>query len=197
MFELHLATVSVSCEPIVLQFILRIFSVLMSGMPKRACHFPETTNKLQIFSLLLWSILPFLYLIVLLLFSYVLVGLFVSLVAANCSFLALGNNFLYICNGIIFSSLSVSTLYVTGYYNFVWWCFQICCYYGMVVIKNNGNYIHHVSVIVFFLVRFLLYLVDCSAFCTPANLSEVVHLVALHLFISICWASSGSMAWPQ
>ena len=39
--------------------------------------------------------------------------IFVFLVATNCSFVALGNNFLYIYNCIMFPSLPVSTLYAT------------------------------------------------------------------------------------
>ena len=44
---------------------------------------------------------------------YVFSWIFVFLVAANCSFDALGNIFLYICNDIMFPSLPVSTLYGT------------------------------------------------------------------------------------
>ena len=35
------------------------------------------------------------------------------LVATNCSFVAIGNNFLYMCKGIMFPSLPVSTMHGT------------------------------------------------------------------------------------
>ena len=44
---------------------------------------------------------------------YVLSWIFVFLVAANCSFVAIETNCLYRCNGIMFPSLPVSTLYCT------------------------------------------------------------------------------------
>ena len=53
---LHLSALSASCVPIVLQFIIRMSSVLISGMPKKACPFLQTTKTLQILSLLLCSI---------------------------------------------------------------------------------------------------------------------------------------------
>ena len=52
---------------------------------------------------------------------------------------------------------------------------------------------HHYECLLYmilFLVRLLVYVVDCSASCSPANLSEVVYLVALLAFLSICWALS-------
>ena len=44
---------------------------------------------------------------------YVFNWIFVFLVAANCSFVALANNFLYMCTDIMFPSLPVSTWYGT------------------------------------------------------------------------------------
>ena len=84
----------------------------MSGMCNRACLFPITTKKNTIlFCLLLCPIStlhePNCVIVVQL---YVFSGIFVVLVVTNCSFSALGNNFLYICNGIMYLSLPVSTL---------------------------------------------------------------------------------------
>ena len=39
--------------------------------------------------------------------------MFLFVVASNCSFATLGNNLLYMCKGIMFHSLLVSTLYGT------------------------------------------------------------------------------------
>ena len=61
-------------------------------------------------------------------------------------------------------------------------------------IKINGIDIHCGNVISFSLVSFLLYTVDCAAFCTPGHLSEMVHLVALYTVPPIYWASSRLMA---
>ena len=44
---------------------------------------------------------------------YIFSLMFVSVFAANCSIVALGNTFLYMYNGIIFPSLPMSTLYGT------------------------------------------------------------------------------------
>ena len=44
---------------------------------------------------------------------YVFYLIFEFLAAAICSFGALGNNLLYMCKGIMFPSLPVSTLYST------------------------------------------------------------------------------------
>ena len=41
MFVLHLAALSASCVPIVLQFIVRMSNISLSGMPNRACSFPR------------------------------------------------------------------------------------------------------------------------------------------------------------
>ena len=54
--------------------------------------------------------------------------------------------------------------------------------------------IHCVNVIFYFLVRLLLYIVDCSYSCTSANCSEMVHLVGFYTFLSKCWVSSQLMA---
>ena len=64
----------------------------------------------------------------------------------------------------------------------------------MIAIKINGIYNHLVNVIFFFRFRLLLNIVDYSASCTPANLLEVVNLVALHAFLTTSWALSGLMA---
>ena len=53
---LHLTALSVSFVPIVLQVIVRMFSISVSGMPNNACPFPGTAKKLQILCLLLFSI---------------------------------------------------------------------------------------------------------------------------------------------
>ena len=66
-FVLQLAALSVSFVPIVLQFIVRMFNISISGMPNNACPFPGTLKKLQIFCLLLCSVLVYINLIVLLL----------------------------------------------------------------------------------------------------------------------------------
>ena len=50
---------SISCDPILLQFIVIMFSISISGMPNSACPFPGTTKKLQVFYLLLCSIFTF------------------------------------------------------------------------------------------------------------------------------------------
>ena len=47
---------------------------------------------------------------VIIILLYVFNWIFLFFVAANCSFLALGNNLLYKCKGIMFPSLPVSTL---------------------------------------------------------------------------------------
>ena len=85
----------------------------MSGMPNKACPFPGTAKKLHIFLVIVfyfyfayaqlfycWSIVHFNWM-----------SLF--LVATNCSSVVIGNNFLYMCKGIMFLSLPVSTLYST------------------------------------------------------------------------------------
>ena len=57
--------------------------------------------------LFLLNICPY----VLLLFCFMsLIGCFLILVATSCPFVALGNNFLFMCKGIMFPSLPVSTL---------------------------------------------------------------------------------------
>ena len=112
-FVLHLMALSVSCVPIVLQFIVRMFSISISGMPNNACPFPGTTKKLKTFLcyyvLFLLCICLIVYCCLVICFTWI----FVFLVATNYSVVALENNFLYICNSIIFPSLPVSTLHVT------------------------------------------------------------------------------------
>ena len=44
---------------------------------------------------------------------YVFNSMLSFLIVANCSFAALGNNFLYMCKGIMFQALPVSPLYDT------------------------------------------------------------------------------------
>ena len=113
-FVLQLASLSSSSVPIVLQLILRMLNNSMSGMPNNACLYPGTTKKLHILCLLLCSnftlhMPSFVNVVWLCIFSL----MFVFLVATNCSIVALENNLLYMYNGIIFPSLSVSTLYQT------------------------------------------------------------------------------------
>ena len=82
--------------------------------------------------------------------------IFVSPVAANCSIVTLGNNFLYMYTGIIFQSLPMSTLYGTMFKNFIWWCFHICYYCGTIGIKFNRIDIYCFNVSFLFLVSFFL-----------------------------------------
>ena len=86
----------------------------MSGMPNKACPYPRTTKTLYIFCLLFCSIFILhasnCVIIVLL---YVFNWMFLVLITANCSFVALGNNPLYMCKGFMFPSLPVSTLHHT------------------------------------------------------------------------------------
>ena len=63
-------------------------------------------------------------------------------------------------------------------------------YYVIIAVEIKGICIHHVNVILFFLVSFLPYIVDWSASCIPANLLEVLHLVSFEEFHSTCQAFS-------
>ena len=74
-----------------------MFSLSVLGMPNKVCPFPGTKKNLQIFCLLLYSnftlnMLNCVIVVLLYVFNFMLC----SLVAANCSFVALGNNFLYV-----------------------------------------------------------------------------------------------------
>ena len=77
------------------QLIVNMPSVSMSGMPGKGCLFPGTTEKLHIFILLLFSIyivhLPNCVIAVLL---HVLNFMLSFLIAASCSLVDLGYNFL-------------------------------------------------------------------------------------------------------
>ena len=110
MFILHFTVLSVKCVPIVLQLIVKMFSISMSGMSKKLAHFLELQRNYNFY--VCYYVLLFLYtcLTVLLMFSCMfLVHLFFFflyiLVAANCSFVVLGSNFLHISNDIMFPSL--------------------------------------------------------------------------------------------
>ena len=94
----------------------------------------------------------------------------------------------------MFPSLPVSTLYGTVFITLFDDAFKFAVIKDHLLLKRNGIYIHCVNGIFFFLVRFLLYIVDCYASCTPTNLSEMVHLVTLCTFLSMYWASSGLLA---
>ena len=109
-FELQFASVYASSAPIVLHLTVMMFSISISGMPNHACLFLGTTMKLHILCLLLHSnftlhIPQLCYCCLVICFSL----MFVFLVAANCSIVALGNNFFYMYNGTIFPSLPIST----------------------------------------------------------------------------------------
>ena len=111
-FVLHLLALSVSCVSIVLKFIVIIFSMSMSGIPKKACLFSATTRNFQIVCLLLCCNftlhMPNCVTVVLLcVFNCMLL----FLLAANCSFVAIGNKF-YTCVKT-FPSVHVYTLYGT------------------------------------------------------------------------------------
>ena len=110
-FVLQLSVLSFLCVPIMMQFIFMTLSVSMSGIPNKAFPFPGTTKSLHIFCILLFSNLalhmPSCVIVTLL---HVFTLMFLFLVAANCSIVALGNSFLDKCKGIILQSLSVSTL---------------------------------------------------------------------------------------
>ena len=71
-----------------------MFSMLMGGMPNKACLFPRSTKDLQIFHLLCCNFTLPICVIVVLLYVFNFMPLF--LVDANCSFVPLGNNF-YTC----------------------------------------------------------------------------------------------------
>ena len=110
-FVLQLNPPSVSFIPLALQFTVSMFSISISSMPNNACPFPGTTKEAQIFCLLLCSIFSLhlcncVNIVQLYFFSFI----FVFFVTANCSVVALGNNFLNIYNSIMFPSLPVSTL---------------------------------------------------------------------------------------
>ena len=113
-FKLQLASLYVSFVPIVLQFIVSMFRISIHGMPIKACLFPGTTKRVQIFSLSLCNSftlqMPKCVIVVQL---YIFNFLFIFLVVANCSIAALGNNFLNIYNGFMSPPLPVSTLYGT------------------------------------------------------------------------------------
>ena len=113
-FILQLLAQSVSCVSIMLQFICVMFSLSMSCMPNQGCPLSGTTNNLHVLCLLLCSVFTFTY-AQLCWYSSVMCfnGIFLFLVTANCSFVALGNNLLCKCRGIIFPLLPVSTLYGT------------------------------------------------------------------------------------
>ena len=53
MFVLHLLVLPDSCVSITLKFTVIMFGMMMSGMPNKACPFPETAKNLQILYLLL------------------------------------------------------------------------------------------------------------------------------------------------
>ena len=114
MSVLHLSALSAFCVSIVLLVVVMMSSFSMSGMLDKACLFPGMTNEFHILSLLLCSIftlhMPNVVIVVLL---YIFNRVFLLLVATNCSFVALGNNVLYMCKHIMFPSLPVSTLYGT------------------------------------------------------------------------------------
>ena len=98
----------------VFQFICRMFSVSMSGMPNKACPFPGTTKNLHIFYLLLYSIFTLHMPNCVILLLYVFNWMFLFFVATNCFFfVALGDNLFYKCKSIMFPSLPVSTSYGT------------------------------------------------------------------------------------
>ena len=70
-------------------------------MPNRAFPFHRTTKKLPFF-LLLWCIFTMhISNCVIVVLLYVLNWIFAFLVGANCSFISLGINILYMCQGII------------------------------------------------------------------------------------------------
>ena len=102
--------------PIVLQCIVRMFKISMSGMPNNACPFPGTIKKKHILHLLLYYTFT-LYITnyVIVVWIYIFSPVFVFLVAANCSIIALGSNFLYMYNGIMFS--------ITTFVNIIWNCY--------------------------------------------------------------------------
>ena len=101
-----------------------MFNMLMSGIPNKACLFPETTNNLHIFCLLLCCVftlyMPYCLTVVLL---YVFNWMFLFLVAANCSSVAIGNNLLYLWKGITCSITACFSLIWYYYWNLVWWFF--------------------------------------------------------------------------
>ena len=89
--NLHLFLLPLSV-PIVLQIIVRMFSISISGMPNNGCPFLGTIKKL--YTLSLCSIFHSTYAYLCYCWSVVHFGLmFVYLVATNCSIVALGNNF--------------------------------------------------------------------------------------------------------
>ena len=103
-FVPQLASSSASSMPVVLQLVVRMFSISISGIPSNnACPFPETTKILHILCLLSCSNfsvhMPNCVIVV---WLYVFSLMFVFLVAANCSIVAWGNNFLYMYKCIIF-----------------------------------------------------------------------------------------------
>ena len=112
---------SVFCVSIVLQFILIKFSMSMSGMPNKACHFLELQRSYT--SFVYYCVLFLLYTcpIVLSLFHYTFL--------IECSYFWLltivlllpqGNVFFYKCKGIMFPSLP-STLFGTCTIIETWW----------------------------------------------------------------------------
>ena len=82
-------------------------------------------------------------------YLYVSSGIFVFLAATNCSFFAPGNNFSCICDGIMFPSLPVSILHGTVFKTTFDYVFRFAVITGMVAIKINGIYIHHINLIPF------------------------------------------------
>ena len=123
-----------------------------------------------------------------------LFGYLYFLLPTNCSFAVLGTCFCtyvmelcfhhYLC--LLYTLLVLQLHLMRNCY--------ICFHCGMFSIKIIGIYIHHGNVTFFFLVRFLLCIVDCSASCTPANVTDMFYFVALQAFLSICWASYGLKA---
>ena len=86
MFVLQFCRLSASFDSIVLQLIINIPSVLMSGMPSKGCLSLGTTKKLHILILLLFSIftiyLPNCVIVVVLYVPNLMLSFFI---AASCS----------------------------------------------------------------------------------------------------------------
>ena len=113
LITLHLFGVFVSCVCIVLQFIVKMSCISVSGIPDKTCPFHGTAEdyNFQFFMFLFFFTLHMSNCFIVSL-SYVLTG-YLDFLLFPIVFVAQGTNFLYMCKDIIFSSLSLSTLYGT------------------------------------------------------------------------------------
>ena len=119
------------------------------------------------------------------------------LVATSCSLVALGNIF-FVCKGIMFPSLPVSTLsgnIIETWFDNVFWL----AVYQMFVIEINRIYIHHINDLLFHSVGLILVpghgWFYFSHFCRPPWSGWSCHTLCTSFFRPWLLVSAGQMAW--